>query len=55
MYEVAMSYPVEGLRRSFFERKTSAENIDDEDIADMGYTQEEIDRIKGKMPCKEEL
>jgi len=48
IYETAMNFPVEGLRRSYYSRKTSTENIDDEDLADMGYSQEEIDEIKGK-------
>jgi hypothetical protein len=48
LYEVAMNFPVEGLRRSYFERQRSVQNIEDDDIAEMGYTQDEIDRIKGK-------
>jgi hypothetical protein len=47
MYEVAMNYPVEGMRRSYFERQKSAANIEDEDLLDLGYTQEEVDQIKG--------
>ena len=50
IYETAMSYPVEGLRKSYFDAKKSTANIDDDILLDpdMGYTQEEIDAIKGK-------
>jgi hypothetical protein len=48
IYETAMNFPVDGLRQSYYNRKTSTESFDDEDLADMGYTQEEVDQIKGK-------
>ena len=48
IYETAMNYPVEGLRRAFFENKKSVSNFDDEDLLDAGYSPEEISRIKGK-------
>ena len=48
MYEVAMSYPIEGLRRSFFERKKSVEAVDDEDLLELGLSPDAIAEIKGK-------
>ena len=45
IYETAMCYPVEGLRRSYFQRKKSISNFDDEDLLEAGYSPEEI---KGK-------
>ncbi len=48
IYETAMNYPVEGLRRSYFDRKKSTSNFDDDDLIDMGYTPEEIKSIKGE-------
>jgi hypothetical protein len=44
-----MNYPVEGLRRCYFDRKKSVDNIDDDDIldSDMGYSPDEIAEIKG--------
>jgi hypothetical protein len=43
-----MNYPLDGMRKSYFERKKSADNFDDDDILDMGYSPEEIALIKGK-------
>jgi hypothetical protein len=43
-----MSFPLEGLRRCFLERKKSTSNFDDDDILDMDYSPEEIAEIKGK-------
>jgi hypothetical protein len=43
-----MNYPLEGLRRCYFERKKSVDNIDDGDMLDMDYSPDEIARIKGK-------
>jgi hypothetical protein len=43
-----MNYSVEGLRRCYFERKKSFDNIDDDDILDMNYSPEEIAEIKCK-------
>jgi hypothetical protein len=48
LYEVAMSYPIEGLRKSFFERKKSVEMADDEDLLDLGLPPDVIDQIKGR-------
>ena len=48
IYETAMSYPEEWLRRGFFEQKKSASNFDDEDMLKMGYSAKEIAAIKGK-------
>jgi hypothetical protein len=48
IYETAMNYPVDGLRRCYFERKKSVDTIDDDDILDMDYSPEEIAEIKGK-------
>ena len=45
---MAMNYPLEGLRRCYFDRKKSAVNFDDDDILDLGYSPEEIAEIKGK-------
>ena len=47
LYEVAMGYPVESLRKSYWERKKSVSNFADDDLLDMGYTLDEIVRIKG--------
>ena len=50
MYEIAMNFPVDGLRKSYLDRKDkeAVENIDDEDLAELGHSQAEIDRINGK-------
>lgn len=48
IYEMAMNYPLEGLRKSYFEQKKSTANFDDAAILDMGYSPEEIALIKGK-------
>jgi hypothetical protein len=48
IYETAMSYPLEGLRKCYFDRKKSMDNMDDEDLFDAGYSPEEIAEIKGK-------
>jgi hypothetical protein len=50
MYEIAMNFPVDGLRKSYLERKEkeAVENIDDEDLAELGLSQTDIDQIKGK-------
>ena len=47
IYETAMNYPVEGLRKTYFERKKSTANFDDEDLLNMGYSPEDIAAIKG--------
>jgi hypothetical protein len=49
MYEVAMNYPVDGLRRVYFDRKKGPSNIEDEDLLELGYSLEEIEQIKGEM------
>jgi hypothetical protein len=50
VYEAAMNYPLEGLRRSYWNRKNGVAGLDEEGLAgdDMGYTPEEIAEIKGK-------
>jgi hypothetical protein len=48
IYETAMNYPVEGLRRCYFDRKKSISNFDDADLIKAGYSPEEIAQIKGK-------
>jgi hypothetical protein len=47
IYEMAMQYPEEWVRSSFFEQKKSVSNLDDRDMLDLGYSREEIARIKG--------
>jgi len=47
IYEMAMNYPIEGLRRHYFEDKKSVGNFEGNDLLDMGYTREEIAQIKG--------
>jgi hypothetical protein len=48
IYETAMNYPIEGMRQSYWKRKNSAANFDDGDLADLGYSPEEIAEIKGQ-------
>jgi len=48
IYETAMNYPVDGLRRCYFDSKKSVGNFEDDDMLDLGYTPEEIAAIKGK-------
>jgi hypothetical protein len=43
-----MNYPVDGLRRSYFDRKESVSNVDDNDLSEIGYSPEEIAGIKGR-------
>jgi hypothetical protein len=47
IYEVVMNYTVEGLRKSYFDRRQSVENIDDEALLSLGYSMDEIAQIKG--------
>ena len=47
IYETVMNYPVEGLRKSYFDSKKSPAIFEDDDLYDMGYSPEEIARIKG--------
>jgi len=47
IYETAMNYSIEGLRKCYFDNKKSMSNFDDDDLLDMGYTEEEIAVIKG--------
>lgn len=47
IYEAAMIYPIEGLRKSYLDAKKSTSNFDDEDLLEMGYSPEEIVKIKG--------
>ena len=46
VYEAAMSYPLDGLRRAFRERLKSPANFDEEDLLDMGYSRGEIAAIR---------
>ena len=48
IYETAMNYPLEGLRKGYHDRKKSPANFDDGDMLDLGYSLEEIAAIKGK-------
>jgi hypothetical protein len=48
IYETAMNYPVDGLRRAYFDRKKSVSNIDDDDMLDLDYSPDEISAIKGQ-------
>ena len=48
IYEIAMNYPIEGLRKCYFDRKKSTANFDDVDLLDMGYSPDEIAEMKGK-------
>jgi hypothetical protein len=48
IYEVAMSYPIEGLRKSFFARKDSVESADDDDLLELGLSPDVIAQIKRK-------
>ncbi|MCL2556849.1 MAG: hypothetical protein FWE09_00055 [Treponema sp.] len=48
IYETAMRYPIEALRRGFAERERSTAAFDDADLIEMGYSGEEIVAIKGK-------
>jgi hypothetical protein len=43
-----MNYPLEGLRRSYYDRKKSVSNFENDDLLDMGYSPDEITEIKGK-------
>jgi hypothetical protein len=42
-----MNYPIEGLRKYYFDAKKSTNNFEDDDLLDMGYSLEEIAEIKG--------
>jgi hypothetical protein len=48
IYETAMNYPVDGLRKCYFDHKKSVSNLDDDGILDMGYSPDEIAEIKGE-------
>ena len=47
IYETAMNFPVEGLRKCYFDAKKSEITFEDQDMLDMGYTLEDIAEIKG--------
>jgi len=47
IYEAAMCFPIEGLRRAYRERKKSPANFDDGDLLELGYSRPEIAEIKG--------
>jgi len=49
IYETAMNYPLEGVRRSYYDNKKSTNNFENDDLLDMGYTLEEIAEIKGTL------
>ena len=48
IYETAMNYPLEGLRKNYRDRKKSPAGFDDDDLLEMGYSHDEIAAIKGK-------
>ncbi|MDR1837631.1 MAG: hypothetical protein LBQ89_08240 [Treponema sp.] len=48
IYEMAMNFPVESLRKCYLEYKNSTSNFDDDDVLDMGYSPEQLAEIKGK-------
>jgi hypothetical protein len=48
IYETVMNYPLEGLRKCYFDRKKSVGNFDDEDLLEQGYSPAEIAEIKGQ-------
>ena len=48
LYETIMNYPVEGLRKCYFDAKKSTNNFEDDDLFDLGYSQEDIAAMKGK-------
>ena len=48
IYEIAMHFSEEGLRRNYWEQKKSIVNVDDSEMLNLGYTREEIARIKGQ-------
>jgi hypothetical protein len=43
-----MNYPLDGLRKCYFDRKKAVSNFDDDDILDMGYSPDDAAEIKGK-------
>jgi hypothetical protein len=47
IYETAMNYTVEGLRKCYFDRKKSVRNFENEDLLDLGYSPDQIAEIKG--------
>ena len=47
IYETAMNYPIEGLRRSYFKRKKERA-FNDDDLIEAGYSPEEIKAMKGE-------
>jgi hypothetical protein len=49
LYETAMNYTVEELRKCYFDRKKSVSNFDSDAILDAGYSPDEIAAIKGKI------
>ncbi|GHU24777.1 hypothetical protein FACS1894164_12220 [Spirochaetia bacterium] len=46
LYEIAMEYPIEGLRRHYSESKRSISVFDDQELIDAGYTLEQIREMK---------
>jgi len=48
IYETAMCFPLEGLRKAFHERKMSPPDFKDEDLLEAGYSPEEFADIRGE-------
>jgi ethanolamine ammonia-lyase large subunit len=48
IYEMAMSYPIDGLREWYFKDKKSVSHVDEDKLKELGYTPEMIAKIKGK-------
>ena len=47
IYEMAMCFPIEGLRIAFRDRKKSPANFEDNALLEAGYSPEEFDNIRG--------
>jgi len=51
LYEVAMNYTEDGLRRNYMEelrkKKISVSNISEEDMLAMGYSRADVSQMKG--------
>ena len=49
IYEMAMNYPIDGVRKCYSDKKKAISNYDDADLldTDMGYSMEDIAKMKG--------
>jgi hypothetical protein len=46
MYEMALNYPIEGVRKAYFDRQER--HIDEDALLALDWDRDEIEKMKGK-------